>query len=108
MSWLAEVLLTNWSGNGAMGGPLAAAEGLSPGRPNPQNKLHPGFQSSGTGSTDDYEMLELPGDSLPRNTAVLLGLAIVLGLIIVATVIGNIFVIAAILIDRNLRTVGEL
>ncbi|CAN7938777.1 unnamed protein product [Ixodes hexagonus] len=42
-----------------------------------------------------------------ENLVVVVTVSILLGLVIVATVIGNIFVIAAILMERNLRTVSN-
>ncbi len=43
----------------------------------------------------------------PYSTAHLLGTAIVLGLIILATIIGNVFVIAAVILERNLHNVAN-
>lgn len=71
-----------------------------------------GTTSGGAGSTAGGEGTaagERRGDPVlqPYSTAHLLTTSIILGTMILATIIGNVFVIAAIILERNLHNVGN-
>ncbi|XP_066996147.2 5-hydroxytryptamine receptor-like [Anabrus simplex] len=63
------------------------------------------FFGNGSGNGN---LTVLPRDNEPLSQAIVMGVtSVVLGLIILITVIGNVFVIAAILLERNLQNVAN-